>query len=182
MNKEDQYQQKLRIIDLYYTEFYCENSQYFLSFFDNSEEKLHMIDIYEKMILSNKEDCFLMTSLKEMENFIEPFKKSQSLNEKFNFKKYTLIVDVMNNPEKNKMVNYLLANLWYLKLKNPTKIHYVGNIGDTNGINSLATSDLWQFRTHTFFYENNELSTILLKQKIENSLPEKSKISKKNKI
>ena len=180
-DKETKHQQNIDILDLHYTDFYFGKPQYFLSFFDNPKEKNHMLGVYQEMILNNKEDYFLMDSLKEMENLIEPFKKSQELNQELNqeFKKYTLIIDVMDNPEKDKMINYLLSSIWILKNKKPVKIHYVGNFGD---INTLVQSDLWQFRTQTFFYENNELSSILFKQKIENIIPEQPSISKKHKI
>lgn len=179
-DKETRHQQNLDILDLHYTEFYFDKSQYFLSFFDNSEEKDKMLKVYQKIIINNKENFFLVNSLKEIEDFIEPFKKSQELNQ--TFKKYTLIIDVMDIPEKNMMVNYLLSNFWILKNKNPVKIHYIGNFGDITGVNSLVPSDLWQFRTQTFFYENNELSSILLKQKIEEIIPEQSNTGKKHKI
>lgn len=181
MDKETRFESDLRVLNYYYNEFYIEKVQYFLSFFDNVEEKNIMVEKYKDIVYANKERVISIQTNDELNTFlVEPFKKMLQENpDKKHFENYTFIIDVMDNLEKPEMLKSVLNLTWLLKGESCLKMHYIGNLEDPR---DLAGRDLWEFRTHTFFYEKGELTKVLFKQEMEISLEEKTVPVKKNKL
>lgn len=177
-NPEKIIDDNLRVLKRFYTDLNFNRFNIFLSVFEENHSKSIIEKKYDTLGKENNFLTFKLESLSDISNELGTLLRHQAFNprqaheEKY-FTNTAIIVDFSgkDNSEKQAMLEKLEGAYYHLNKNTGLKLHFFLEKEDI--VNLFKGSDYWEFRERVFSYDEENVSKVIFKQQLEETVDSK---------